>query len=86
VATVAMMMPSKLPCFSRGAPIDSLRERFHLEMSDQQAAAFMKSLINDAYDKWTTGTVILNPSMPIRLSPVSPLPLTRFDHYLARCL
>jgi len=28
----------------------------------------MKSLINDAYDKWTTGTVILNPSMPIRLS------------------
>ncbi len=86
VATVEMMMPSKLPCFSRGAPIDSLRERFHLEMSDQQAAAFMKSLINDAYDKWTTGTVILNPSMPIRLSPVSPLPLTRFDHYLARCL
>eukprot|EP00889_Picochlorum_renovo_P003554 jgi/Picre1/30584/NNA_005946.t1 len=55
VATVAMMLPSKLPCFSRGDPIESLRERFHLEMTDQQAAEFMKSLINDAYDKWTTG-------------------------------
>ena len=55
VATVEMMMPSKLPCFSRGAPIESLRDRFHLEMNDHQAAEFMKSLINDAYDKWTTG-------------------------------
>jgi phosphatidylinositol 4-kinase len=80
VATVEMMMPSKLPCFSRGAPIDSLRERFHLEMSDQQAAAFMKSLINDAYDKWTTGTEL------IRLSSVSPLPLTQCDPSLARCV
>ena len=55
VATVEMMLPSKLPCFSRGAPIESLRERFHLEMSDQQAADFMRGLISDAYDKWTTG-------------------------------
>jgi len=55
VATVEMMLPSKLPCFSRGAPVASLRERFHLEMSDQQAAEFMRVLINDAYDKWTTG-------------------------------
>ena len=55
VATVEMMLPSKLPCFSRGAPVASLRDRFHLEMSDQQAAEFMRGLINDAYDKWTTG-------------------------------
>ena len=55
VATVEMMLPSKLPCFSRGDPILSLRERFHLEMSDQEAAKFMESLIHDAYDKWTTG-------------------------------
>lgn len=55
VAIVAMMLPSKLPCFSRGDPIESLRQRFHLEMTDQQAAEFMKSIINDAYDKWTTG-------------------------------
>lgn len=80
VATVEMMMPSKLPCFSRGAPIDSLRERFHLEMSDQQAAAFMRSLINDAYDKWTTGTVLIRPSS------ACPLSLTRLAHYLARCV
>lgn len=55
IATVEMMLPSKLPCFSRGDPVQSLRERFHLEMSDQEAAKFMKSLIHDAYDKWTTG-------------------------------
>lgn len=55
VATVAMMVPSQLPCFSRGNPIESLRERFHLEMSDAEAATFMKGLIADAYDKWTTG-------------------------------
>jgi len=55
VATVQMMTPSKLPCFSRGMPIESLRERFHLEMSDTEAASFMRSLILDAYDKWTTG-------------------------------
>jgi phosphatidylinositol 4-kinase len=55
VATVAMAESSQLPCFSRGATVDSLRQRFHLEMSDSQAAEFMRGLINDAYDKWTTG-------------------------------
>jgi len=55
VATVAMMVPSQLPCFGRGAPIEALRQRFHLEMTDAQAADFMRGLINDAYDKWTTG-------------------------------
>lgn len=55
IATVAMAESSKLPCFSRGATVDSLRQRFHMEMSDGQAAEFMRGLINDAYDKWTTG-------------------------------
>lgn len=55
VATVAMSEASKLPCFSRGATVESLRQRFHLEMSDAQAAEFMRGLIADAYDKWTTG-------------------------------
>lgn len=55
ISTVKMMVPSKLPCFSRGAPIDSLQERFHLELSDAEAANFMRHLIQDAYDKWTTG-------------------------------
>ena len=55
MATVAMMEPSQLPCFSLGRSVTGLRERFHLEMSEAQAAAFMRGLIGDAYDKWTTG-------------------------------
>jgi phosphatidylinositol 4-kinase len=49
------MLPSQLPCFSLGQPIAALRARFHLEMSDAAAAAFMRGLIQDAYVKWTTG-------------------------------
>ncbi|EFN54838.1 hypothetical protein CHLNCDRAFT_134867 [Chlorella variabilis] len=55
VATVAMMAPSQLPCFGYGKPVDSLRARFKLELSDAQAAAYMKGLVLRAYDKWTTG-------------------------------
>ncbi|KAF5834125.1 kinase-like domain-containing protein [Dunaliella salina] len=55
IATVALMAQSGLPCYSRGAPVDNLRRRFHLEMSEKQAAAFMRQVINDAYAKWTTG-------------------------------
>ena len=51
LATVALMSGSGLPCYGRGRPIDNLRHRFRLEMSDKQAAAFMRSTINDAYDK-----------------------------------
>lgn len=50
-----MMQPSQLPCFGYGKPIPALRSRFHLELSDAQAAARMRALINDAYDKWSTG-------------------------------
>lgn len=55
IATVALMSESGLPCFGRGAPIENLRKRFHLEMSERQAAQFMVRTIADAYDKWTTG-------------------------------
>jgi hypothetical protein len=55
IATVALMAESGLPCFSRGAPVANLRGRFHLEMSDAQAAAWMRAQVQDAYDKWTTG-------------------------------
>ncbi|KAA6416579.1 MAG: phosphatidylinositol 4-kinase alpha-like, partial [Trebouxia sp. A1-2] len=55
VATVALMQESRLPCFGRGAPIPNLRKRFHLDMTEAKAAAFMRSTILDAYDKWTTG-------------------------------
>eukprot|EP00884_Botryococcus_braunii_P016006 jgi/Botrbrau1/3089/Bobra.0070s0075.1 len=55
IATVSLMAESGLPCYGYGKPLQSLRERFHLEMTDAQAAAFMRNAISDAYDKWTTG-------------------------------
>ncbi|GFH23074.1 uncharacterized protein HaLaN_20628 [Haematococcus lacustris] len=55
VATVALMASSGLPCYSRGHPVENLRKRFHLEMTDRQAAVFMRATIADAYQKWTTG-------------------------------
>ena len=51
VASVALMQESRLPCFGRGAPIPNLRKRFHLDMTEAKAAAFMRSTILDAYDK-----------------------------------
>lgn len=44
----------QLPCFGYGKPVESLRARFRLELSDAQAAAYMRGLILGAYDKWTT--------------------------------
>ncbi|KAG2496048.1 hypothetical protein HYH03_005968 [Edaphochlamys debaryana] len=55
IASVALMADSGLPCFGHGKPLINLRKRFHLEMSDAQAAAFMRATIADAYQKWTTG-------------------------------
>jgi phosphatidylinositol 4-kinase len=55
VAAVALMAPSQLPCFGHGKPVESLRARFRLDLSDAQAAAYMKGLVLSAYDKWTTG-------------------------------
>eukprot|EP00891_Asterochloris_glomerata_P007299 jgi/Astpho2/7299/e_gw1.00113.17.1_t len=55
VASVSLMQDSGLPCFGRGRPIPNLRQRFHLEMSEREAAAFFRRTILDAYDKWTTG-------------------------------
>lgn len=51
LATVALMQDSGLPCFGRGQPLPNLRKRFHLEMTEAKAAAFMRSTILDAYDK-----------------------------------
>lgn len=55
IATVALMAESGLPCFGHGKPLPNLRKRFHLEMTELQAAAFMRATIADAYQKWTTG-------------------------------
>ena len=51
IATVSLMSKSGLPCYGRGHPLENLKKRFHLEMSDSQAAAFMRKLVHDAYDK-----------------------------------
>ena len=51
IATVSLMSKSGLPCYGRGHPLENLKKRFHLEMSDSQAAAFMRSTVHDAYDK-----------------------------------
>lgn len=54
INTVLLMLDSGLPCFSRGDPIGNLRKRFHPEMSDREAAIFMRNVCTDAYNKWTT--------------------------------
>ncbi|KDD72577.1 hypothetical protein H632_c3172p0 [Helicosporidium sp. ATCC 50920] len=55
VAAVAMMETSGLPCFSRGRSVQLLRQRFVPHLSDALAAQHMLRLIEQAYDKWTTG-------------------------------
>ncbi|CAI9104486.1 OLC1v1003167C1 [Oldenlandia corymbosa var. corymbosa] len=54
LSTVALMLDSGLPCFSRGDPIGNLRKRFHPEMSEREAANFMIRTCTDAYNKWST--------------------------------
>ncbi|KAE8716753.1 putative carboxylesterase 5-like [Hibiscus syriacus] len=54
INTVLLMLDSGLLCFSRGDPTGNLRKRFHPEMSEQEAANFMKSVCVDACNKWTT--------------------------------
>uniref|UniRef100_A0A7R9V546 1-phosphatidylinositol 4-kinase n=1 Tax=Chlamydomonas euryale TaxID=1486919 RepID=A0A7R9V546_9CHLO len=67
IATVALMADSGLPCFSRGQPIPNLRKRFNLDMSERQAAFFMRNTIADAYDKWTTGVYDVIQNMQNRI-------------------
>ena len=54
LSTVSLMADSGLPCFGHGKPLERLRRRFHPELSNYEAAAFMKATVRDAYDKWTT--------------------------------
>lgn len=64
------MADSGLPCFGYKEPLKSLQQRFHMEMTDVEAARFMRDTVDDAYDKvcglarvtivtcapqWTTG-------------------------------
>ena len=55
IAAIALMADSGLPCYGYGDPVARLADRFHLELTDAQAAAFFRGATLDAYDKWTTG-------------------------------
>ena len=59
MASVSLMQDSGLPCFGRGRPIPNLRQRFHLEMSEREAAAFFRRTILDAYDKVSRAPTVL---------------------------
>ena len=85
IATVALMAESGLPCYGRGAPVENLRKRFRLDLTDAQAADFMRQTIADAYDKvrCCRGT-IFGPPKPHRrargrlhAARPSPTPTTR---------
>ena len=68
IAAVSLMKDSGLPCFGRGRPVENLRKRFHLDLSDAQAAAFMRATIADAYDKVR---------LPFRVRTLKPCQLVR---------
>ena len=54
MANVKKKKRASTPCFSRGDPIGNLCKRFHLEMSEREAANFMIRVCTDAYNQWTT--------------------------------
>lgn len=47
------MSLSGLPCFLPQT-MDNLKKRFVLDMNDSEAADYMRDIILDAADKWTT--------------------------------
>lgn len=55
MVVAALMAESGLPCYGRGRPLEHLRERFMLRATPQEAAAFMRTAVDAAYNRWTTG-------------------------------
>eukprot|EP00826_Nyctotherus_ovalis_P027569 TRINITY_DN2154_c0_g3_i6.p1 TRINITY_DN2154_c0_g3~~TRINITY_DN2154_c0_g3_i6.p1 ORF type:complete len:108 (+),score=26.67 TRINITY_DN2154_c0_g3_i6:530-853(+) len=53
IATVYPMFHSGLPCFKKKS-MKKLLERFKLEMDSTEAAKYVKELIYDAHNKFTT--------------------------------
>jgi phosphatidylinositol 4-kinase len=51
--TVKQMVKSGLPCFLPQS-LENLRGRFMLHLNDLEAAHYMKKVVYDAADKWTT--------------------------------
>ena len=54
ITCVALMKHSGLPCFERGDAVKNIRNRFHLDKSEKQVAAHIRSVVDNAYCKWTT--------------------------------
>ena len=54
IAVVGLMQDSQLPCFGHGKPMENLRKRFRLDLSNRDAATFFRGVVFDAYDKPTT--------------------------------
>ena len=56
IALVDMMsVGSKLPCFSAGpATVDSLRERFNINMTEKQVVEFLETALQQSHDNWRT--------------------------------
>lgn len=53
INTVKLMSMSGLPCFLPQT-MENLKNRFVLDYNDSEAADYMKDIILDAADKWTT--------------------------------
>lgn len=51
--TINLMLASSLPCFLKNS-MKNLVARFVLEKNDIEAAKYMRDIIYDAYDKFTT--------------------------------
>eukprot|EP00898_Chlorokybus_atmophyticus_P009242 jgi/Chlat1/948/Chrsp108S01428 len=54
LSMVSMMVESGLPCFGHGHPLENLKKRFHLELSERKAAMLMADVCRASYNKWTT--------------------------------
>ncbi|KAI3633738.1 hypothetical protein MIR68_008685 [Amoeboaphelidium protococcarum] len=51
---VQMMLGSGLPCFKPAQTIYGLRSRFQLNLSDEDAAKYMKNIVNQSYLAWSS--------------------------------
>jgi len=49
-----MQLGSQLNCFSKGNVIESLKERFHLSMTDNQLKDHVDQMVETSLYSWTT--------------------------------
>jgi phosphatidylinositol kinase/protein kinase (PI-3 family) len=50
-----MQLGSQLPCFQKGAgSIRALRDRFHMNLTEEQLQAHIETLITNSINSWST--------------------------------